>query len=319
MLAGGYRSEEVRKAEQQRSEAQAAFDMLDNGYRKEDIAQAKAQMQQARTQADWAHQDFLRFKKLTEQGAVSLRDADELYTRWQSAERAYDASSQAYEKVKAGPRSEELQAAKARLNAAKEHEKLMLNGTRTEEVQMARHEYLQAEAAAKLLRQGTRFEQIKRAEAELSMSKGQLQEIDAQLQERNIVAPVDAEISVMDLHPGEVFAPNRTLATLTRLDDIWTRVYLPEKQLARARVGQELKIKVDAYPGKVFRGKIVQIPGVAEFTPRNVQTPEERSAQVFGIKITLENPDHLLRGGMNAEVELPAPSAPWQRVARLSR
>jgi HlyD family secretion protein len=121
----------------------------------------------------------------------------------------------------------------------------------------------------------------------------------------------------MDLHRGEVYPPNKSIITLTRLDDIWTRVYLPERQLSRIHVGQPVKIRVDAYPERQFDGKIVQIPGVAEFTPRNVQTPEERSAQVFGIKITVNNKEHLLRGGMNAAVDLAPVTTPWARLARL--
>lgn len=319
MLKSGFRKEDVDKAFQQRQEAESALLMLQHGYRKEDVALAQAQMEQARAQADFAHQDYLRYSKLSQSGAIALRDAQEAEMRWKSAEKAYEALHQSHVRSQAGPRSEEIDGAKARLSAAKAQETMMHNGSRHEEVEMARQQYLQSQATLDLLKQGTRYEQIEKAAADLAMSKAQLSEVEAQLAERKLRAPVDAEVSVMDLHSGEVFGPNRAIATLTRLDDIWTRVYIPERQLSRVHVGQAVNIKADAYPGQTFKGKVVQIPGVAEFTPKNVQTPEERSAQVFGIKVTVENKEHLLRGGMNAEVELPPLRTPWERLARLIR
>lgn len=81
-------------------------------------------------------------------------------------------------------------------------------------------------------------------------------------------------------------------------------------------MGQVIKIKADAFPSRSFDGKIVQIPSVAEFTPRNVQTAEERSAQVFGLKIKIDNKERLLRGGMNAEITLPPVQGPFTQIAR---
>lgn len=317
MLKNGYRVEDVSKAKQQSHEAEAALQLLARGYRHEDIAQAKAQMEQAKTQADYAQLDFERFEKLRALGAVSYRDADEARTKWRAAERFHEAAKQNFAKLTHGPRAEEISAARAHFHAAKEQSNMMQRGSRVEEIEIAHQQYLQAEANLKLLEHGTRHEQLDRAKAELALSEAQLQEIDAQLLEKRLIAPVDSEVSVMDLHAGEVYPPNKSVITLTRLGDIWTRVYLPEKQLSRIRVGQKVNIVTDAYPQEKFEGKIVQIPGVAEFTPRNVQTPEERSAQVFAIKITVNNQNHKLRGGMNASVELPPINSPWTRLARL--
>ncbi len=82
-------------------------------------------------------------------------------------------------------------------------------------------------------------------------------------------------------------------------------------------MGQAVKVRVDAFPNKEFRGHVVQIPSVAEFTPRNVQTAEERSAQVFGLKVAIENKERLLRGGMNAEIELPPLEGPLASLAKV--
>jgi HlyD family secretion protein len=316
MLKNGYRAEDVAKASSTRGEAQANFDLLKRGYRSEEISQAKALMDQAKVQLEFQKQDAERYLALSKQGAVSTRDANELKSKHDAAEEAYNASKQAYSKMMAGPREEEIRGADQRLESAKANESMMHQGPRVEEIEAARQQYLSGKESLNLLQQGTRKEQITQAQAQLKQNEGVLAELDAQLKERQVVAPVDAEVSVMDLHPGAVFTSQQSVATLTKLDEIWTRVYIPERELGRVHVGQEVELKADAFPRRVFHGKVVQIPSVAEFTPRNVQTAEERSAQVFGLKITIENKEHLLRGGMNTEIQIPPVEQPFERVAR---
>jgi len=316
MLERGYRSEEISKAKAQRMEAERNLSLLETGYRPEEVAQAKDSMDQARVQHEWAIRDWHRYQDLAEVGAVSKREAEDLKTKMDAAHEAYEAAAENYKKMRAGPRVDEIRAARARLSFARHQEEMMLRGPRKEEIEVARQQYLQSQAALKLLEQGTRFEQIARAEDQLRHAQANLAELDSQLKEREVASPADAEVSVMDLHAGEIVPANNTVATLTRLDMVWTRVYLPERELSRVRIGQEVTVKVDAYPNRKFPGKIVQIPGVAEFTPRNVQTPEERSAQVFGLKVNIDNKDLLLRGGMNADVILPPVEGPWARLAR---
>ncbi len=318
MLKGGYRHEDIQKSVDQRQEAEAMLQLHVSGSRKEEIEQSLNNMEQARLHADWLKKDFERYRGLAQQGAVSSREAEQLQNQYDQAEEAFQAADAQYSKLKAGFRPEEIAAARARMEAARRQESAMKSGPRREEIAVAAKEFEQASAQHRLLKKGTRAEVIQRAEAELDQAKAQLAEIEAQVVERKIVSPADAEVSVMDLHAGEVLAVGKTLATLTRLDDLWTRVYIPERQLARVRVGQKVKVRADAYPAREFQGTVVQIPPQAEFTPRNVQTPEERSAQVFAIKIRIDNNNLVLRGGMNAEVTLP-PVGQGQSMAGAGR
>jgi HlyD family secretion protein len=86
------------------------------------------------------------------------------------------------------------------------------------------------------------------------------------------------------------------------LNDIWIRVYVPEERFGQMQVGDTVQVTVDAFPDRIFAGKVIQLASRAEFTPRNIQTEEGRRAQVFGVKIALDNREHWLRPGMPADV-----------------
>jgi membrane fusion protein YbhG len=152
-------------------------------------------------------------------------------------------------------------------------------------------------AAAKsrydLLLAGTRPERIIQAKARVA-------ELDAQLHEMRILAPTNCVLEVLSVKIGDVLAPNREVATLLLTDHLWVRVYVPQPWLGHIQLGEQARVKVDAFPDKEFTGVVEQIGRAAEFTPRNVQTPEERIKQVFGVKVRL--PDNRLRAGMSADV-----------------
>lgn len=316
MLKTGYRTEEVSKASAQSHEAESNLALLEKGYREEEVRNAKALMEQAKVEMDFQKKDWERYQYLSTQGAVRGRDMDEAKSKYEGAQKSYEAAVQTYKKMSMGPRREEIEAARERAHSARAQASMYAKGPRAEEIEVARQQYLAEKQALTLLEQGTRQEEIEKAAAQLKQSEASLAELEAQLQEKRVLSPVNAEVSVMDLHAGEVVAAGKSIATLTKLDELWTRVYIPERELGRVRMGQEVTVRADSYPVRTFHGKVVQIPSVAEFTPRNVQTAEERSAQVFGLKITIDNKDHLLRGGMNADITLPPVEKPFGRLAR---
>ncbi|MBI3414795.1 MAG: efflux RND transporter periplasmic adaptor subunit [Verrucomicrobia bacterium] len=156
-----------------------------------------------------------------------------------------------------------------------------------------------AKARHDLLIAGTRPERLAQARAQLA-------EIDAQLREMKIVAPTNAVLEVLSVKIGDVLPPNREAATLLLTGHLWVRVFVPETWLGQIQVGQKTRVRVDSFPGKDFAGIVEQIGRAAEFTPRNVQTVEERVKQVFGVKVRLENEQDQLRGGMSADVFFPS-------------
>ena len=217
--------------------------------------------------------------------------------------------------LETGTRREEIEAAQhdweslaadlelARADA-KRADELFANNTIAEtehDRAVSRAKVLEKSAAAAksrydLLRAGTRPERLAQARAQLA-------EIDAQLREMRIVAPADTVLEVLSVKAGDVLAPNREVATLLLPEYLWVRVFVPEPWLGHIKPGERVRARVDAFPNKEFEGTIEQIARAAEFTPRNVQTPEERIKQVFGVKVRLKNPEGSLRAGMSADVD----------------
>lgn len=145
-----------------------------------------------------------------------------------------------------------------------------------------------------LLEAGTRPERIAQAKADIA-------ELETQFREMKVYSPTNTILEVLSVKAGDVLAPNREVATLVLASDIWVRVYVPETWLGYMKVGDAVRVKVDSFPDKTFNGSVEQIARVAEFTPRNVQTVEERIKQTFGIKIRLDAVNEL-RAGMSVDV-----------------
>lgn len=163
---------------------------------------------------------------------------------------------------------------------------------------------LVAEAKLDSIQAGPMPEEVAIAEAQVRQAEAALASVEVQLDKLYLTAPRDGIITERPANPGELASPGATLMNLGDLDRVTLTVFIPETQVGRVRVGQSARVAVDAYPGKTFDGSVAFIAPQAEFTPKNVQTEEERVNLVFAIKITLDNPDHRLKPGMPADAEI---------------
>ncbi len=216
--------------------------------------------------------------------------------------------------LEAGPRKEEIAIAKAeweaqlaqlqfaRADAKRATELFEKKTISTAEYDLAisRASALEKSAAAAksrydMLLAGTKPEQIAQARAQLA-------ELQAQLREMQIVAPTNCVLEVLHVRQGDVLAPNREVATVLFPDRTYARVYVPESWLGHLRLGDTVKVRVDAFPNREFEGVIEFISRMAEFTPRNVQTIEERIKQVYPVKVRLDNRTGAFRAGMAVDV-----------------
>ena len=159
-----------------------------------------------------------------------------------------------------------------------------------------------AEALAKV-RAGARVEEIAAAKARVSAAEAQLASLRKDLADAVLVSPVAGIVTSKLADAGEIVAPHAPVVVVTDLDHAWANVYVDEPMVPRLKLGQKLTVVTDA--GHRLEGAITFISPKAEFTPRNVQTAEERSRLVYRIKVTTDNKDGVLKPGMPVEAELP--------------
>ncbi|HIE37570.1 MAG TPA: HlyD family efflux transporter periplasmic adaptor subunit, partial [Anaerolineae bacterium] len=148
------------------------------------------------------------------------------------------------------------------------------------------------------LRAGAAEEEVAAAEAQVEQAQARLESVRVLLEKLTLTAPVSGRVLEVIGHEGELATPGGTLITLADLDPVTLTVYVPENRLGQVQVGQRVEVRVDSFPDRIFLGWVTTIAGEAEFTPRNIQTEEERVNMVFAVKVTIPNPGHALKPGM---------------------
>jgi HlyD family secretion protein len=155
----------------------------------------------------------------------------------------------------------------------------------------------------RMLREGTRKEDLALARAQVEGQERRLASLMKQRDETVVRSSVSGTIQSFGLRPGDIVAPNQTVAEILEPREQWVRIYVPETLLGLIHVGMPVKVRVDTWPDLWFPGKVATISPRGEYTPRNVQTRAQRAEQVFGVKV-LVDPDPRLKPGMAAEVDL---------------
>jgi multidrug resistance efflux pump len=155
----------------------------------------------------------------------------------------------------------------------------------------------------RILQQGTRKEDIEALRAQLEQQQRRLDTLLKQRAETVVRSSVTGTVQSFPLRPGDLVAPNQTVAEILEESQLWVRVYVPETQLGLIRVDQPVRVRVDTFPDQTFPGHIVSISAQGEYTPRNVQTRAQRIEQMFGVKVVVD-PNPRLHAGMAAEVDL---------------
>jgi HlyD family secretion protein len=240
----------LRQARAERDQAAAELRLRVAGARKEDIAELGAQIGAATAELDSAEKDLERMQGLLDRGSGTPKARDDARARRDVAASRLEAMKQALARLKAGSRAEEIDAARARLDAT--------------------------DARIAQLRQ--------------------------QLQDAVVVSPLSGIVTEKVAEAGELLAAGSPLCVITDLSDIWLTIYVAEPDLDRIRIGKEAEVRTDG--GQVREGRITFISPQAEFTPKNVQTRDERVKLVYKVKIGLENEDGLFKPGMPAEARL---------------
>ncbi|GAO36235.1 hypothetical protein SCT_1637 [Sulfuricella sp. T08] len=158
----------------------------------------------------------------------------------------------------------------------------------------------------KLLQSGYRPETINAARAQFEEAQAAVAAAHVALEDLQVTSPVEGVVTRKHAEVGETLGAGRPVVTVTDISRPWVRVYIPETQIGKVRLGAAAKVKVDTFPNRDFDGRVSYVSSQAEFTPKNVQTQEERVKLVFAVNVTLDNLDGTLKPGMPADVYITA-------------
>jgi HlyD family secretion protein len=285
---------QIRQAEENLRAAEERLGMLRAGFRTQEVEEARANLRQAQARLEIARLTRDRYRDLVADGAIARQDLDRAES--------------------------EFQAAEAAVRAARERLGMLEEGARTEDIRMAQAERDRAAAALEGARANAatldlRQQDVRVAEAVVREAAANVRRLETQVAELKVFAPLDATVLTKAVEAGEVVAAGKPLVLLGDLDHPWIKIYIPETDLGRVKLGAPARVLVDSFPNQPFRGTVTWIADQAEFTPKNVQTAEERVNLVYAVKITIQHAQRKLKAGMPADAEIELGSGVGGRVS----
>jgi HlyD family secretion protein len=271
----------LRKAELRAAQAQLA--QLLAGSRPQEIQQARAAVEDAKAQNDQAKADWDRAQDLFKNDDISRQQYDQYRAR--------------------------LDSTAAMLRQVQERLALVVEGPRKEDIEAARAQVARAEAALRVsevnqLEVKRREQDLGARQADVSRARAQIAITDTQINDTVVTAPVDGVVLVKSAELGEVLAAGTTVVTIGDIDHPWLRAYINESDLGRVQLGQSAGLTTDSFPGKNYPGRVSFIASEAEFTPKQIQTKEERVKLVYRIKIEVDNQRHELKSNMPVDAQI---------------
>lgn len=251
---------------------------------------------------------------------VATLDTDSLVAQKGVAESEAKAQAAILDELEEGSRKEQVEAARAVLKAAEsrlknardeyERYQMLVNqraisqstfDTKETAFKVALEEHSNAAQRLQELESGPRSQEIRAGRARLEKAKWDVKRLELDIEHSTLTTPVSGVVLVKANEVGEVVLPGATVVTVAAIDEVWLKGYVGERDLGRVKLGQKVDVFTDTYPNKTYRGTVTYISSRAEFTPKNVQTREERVKLVYRVKVTIKNPDQELKIGMPAE------------------
>jgi len=272
--------------EQKRADVAAAdarLAELKNGSRPQEKQDAQAAVEAAQAEADRAKKDYERAQTLIAKDDISHAQFDQYRNRADSTAAALKSAQERQTLVNLGPRQEQIDQQAAAVARAR----AMLKMSEANALEIQR-----------------RGQELSTRRAEMDRSKANLQLIGTQISDTVAYAPVDGVVLVKAADVGEVLAPGTSVVTVGDIDHPWLRGYINETDLAKVKIGSKARVTTDSYPGKVYNGRVSFIASEAEFTPKQIQTQQERVKLVYRVKIDVENPGRELKSNMPADAEI---------------
>ncbi len=270
-----------RKAQLRDLSAQLAA--LEAGSRKQEIRQSRARVEQAETEFQQAEADWKRARSLYQSDDISRAQYDQFEARYRASQAQLEQARQMLALVEEGPRKQTIESARARVEQARAAVRL---------------------AEAQRLELKRKQQEVDTRRAEIARARARLALVESQLDDAVAVAPVSGIVLSKSAEVGEVLAAGTPVLTIGDLERPWLRGYINEQDLGRVKIGSKARVTTDSFPGKVYPGTVSFISSEAEFTPKQIQTEEERVKLVYRIKIDVENPNQELKLNMPVEAEI---------------
>ena len=275
---------QISRSRAELKQAEAILKELQIGSRRQEIESARAALARAKAEQQRAQADWERAQSLYKDKDISTARYDEAKAHFESAQAQLRQATEQFDLVEEGPRKEDIDGARAQVERAKANVRLG--------------------EAARLELKRLQEEQLAR-KADTRQATAQLEVQETLLKNAEVTAPMDGVVLVKSAEPGEVLAAGTTVVTLGNLAKPWLRAYINEQDLGRVKLGTAVKVTTDSFPGKTYTGRVSFIASEAEFTPKQIQTQEERVKLVYRIKIDVDNPAGELKSNMPADAEIP--------------
>lgn len=266
------------------------------------------------------HLPIMEGDRVSRDQEIARLDTDTMEALRGASESEISTAKAVLDELEAGYREEDIKSARALAKAAESrlanardeydrHLALFKGGAISASVhdskemafKVATEEFNNAVQRLTELERGPREEQIRAARSRLERAKWELKRIELDIKHSSLQSPINGVVLVKANELGEVILPGATVATVAEIDEVWLKGYVGEQDLGKIKLGQKARITIDTYPDRHYEGVVTYISSRAEFTPKNVQTREERIKQVYRVKITIPNRSQDLKIGMPAE------------------
>lgn len=249
------------------------------------LNQAIAQVEQAKSELKLTQMNRDRYAKLVKQGAVTKQQFDQAQTSWETALanlRSHQASVDSFRKLVNSAQGQLTQAKSTGYNPS---------------IRSTQGSGLNTQLAQTRLK-------LAASQADVANAKASGQEMKAKISDLNVISPINGVVISRSVEPGAVVTTGKTLLTVIDPQRVYLRAFIPQGNIGKVRIGQQAKIFLDSAPKEPLSAKIAAIDTQASFTPENIYFQQDRVKQVFGVKITIDNPAGLAKPGMPADAEI---------------
>jgi HlyD family secretion protein len=275
--------DEVARAEAGVKVLLSQLQELEAGYREQDIERARLAFLTSKDIMEEARKNKVRYDRLFQKGIVSEKEWDTIKLKYETAAKEFEKAKKTLEMLQEGVREETIQTARARL---------------------AEGEAILKQARSNLKKIDAAEKEVETATAQVQAARSAVDLARIHLTYTLLRAPFKGIITSRNIEPGEVVLPGREALTLSDLSTVELKIFVGETEIGRVKPGQRVDVRVDSFPNKAYKGKVSFISPEGEFTPKIIQTHQERVKLVYLVKVSIPNPGLELKSGMPADAWL---------------